>query len=345
MPGLPKPVVLRAAPEGRPAGRDGDAGLGARNGHAHARARSPDASLGYYASPRVEVIRFTRDGFSSSPLAVDLDTGAFRRAAGRAGERLGVRQYEVRIPVSGAVLAGTLTLPPGPGPFPAAVYVSGSGPTLREESHWLDSRLRLARRRRARLRQARRRPVDGALSREPRERATIGLLAGDAVAAARFLGAQPGIDRPRVGFYGLSQAGWIIPQAVGRAGGAVSWALIESGPTVTQGESDTYANSSPPACRLPRPRRRPAPLGPSGYDPSAVDRAARDPVLWLYAGRDRAQPTRHSTRDPPRARPPATTSTVAVLRVRAALALRPDRLPRRHCSQRVAGWLAAHSLG
>ena len=46
---------------------------------------------------------------------------------------------------------------------------------------------------------------------------TIDQLAGDAAAAARFLVAQPGIDPKRVGLVGISQAGWIIPQAAVRS--------------------------------------------------------------------------------------------------------------------------------
>ena len=43
---------------------------------------------------------------------------------------------EVEIPnlEGGVTLAGTLTVPPGPGPFPAAVLVSGSGPQDRDET-------------------------------------------------------------------------------------------------------------------------------------------------------------------------------------------------------------------
>jgi len=120
--------------------------------------------------------------------------------------------------------------------------------------------------------------------------ATIATLAGDAAAAARFVAAQPGIDRSRVGFYGLSQGGWVIPQAAVRAGDVVSWALIESGPTVTQGESDAFANF---AASLPiaEAERAAHAQGPSGYDPAPWIRKLAIPVLWLYAGRDRAQPT------------------------------------------------------
>src|SRR5262249_20304684 len=123
---------------------------------------------------------------------------------------------------------------------------------------------------------------------------TIGTLAGDAVAAARFLAAQRSIDRSRVGLYGLSQGGWIIPQAVGRAAGAVSWALIQSGPTVTQGESDTYANLVASGVSLPAAEAQARKAGPSGYDPRPWLEKLRIPVLWLYAGQDRAQPTQHS---------------------------------------------------
>src|SRR5205823_12083454 len=119
--------------------------------------------------------------------------------------RLDVHQYEVRIPASGAVLAGTLTLPPGPGPHPAVVYVSGSGPTLREESHWLDSVFVtrgiavLAYDKRGNGQSTGRYP--GSLASE----STISTLAGDAAAASRFLAAQADIDRTRAGFYGRSQ--------------------------------------------------------------------------------------------------------------------------------------------
>jgi hypothetical protein len=243
----------------------------------------------------MEIARFTRFGFSTAPFAIDLDTGAFRTPPPRAGARLGVRQYEVRIPASGgAVLAGTLTVPPGDAPHPGVVYVSGSGPTLREEAQWLESVF--VSRGIAVLAYDKRGngqsngPYPGDLASE----STIRTLAGDAVAAARFLAAQTGIDRSRVGLYGLSQGGWIIPQAVGRAGRTVSWAVIESGPTVTQGESDTYASLVSSGVPLLDAEAQARAAGPNGYDPRPWIERLRIPVLWLYAGRDRAQPVQHS---------------------------------------------------
>jgi pimeloyl-ACP methyl ester carboxylesterase len=251
---------------------------------------SVDTQLGYFDRP-LEVARFTRFGYPTAPFAIDSRTGAFGPVP-TDGTRIDVRQFEVRFRSGPATLAGTLTVPPGPGPFPAAVYVSGSGPTLREESHWLDGLFVshgvavLAYDKRGIGQSGGTYPGDLATD------TTIATLAGDAVAAVQFLRAQSGIDPARVGFYGISQGGWIIPQAAVRAGPAISWAVIESGPTVTQGESDTFAGlaGNLPIAEADRQARAFA----SGYDPKPwLDKLAI-PVLWLYGGQDRNQPAAHS---------------------------------------------------
>ena len=252
---------------------------------------SVDTQLGYFSNPSVEVVRFTRFGFSELPLAIDSDTGAFVPVPPSA-TRVDVRQFDVRFRSGSATLAGTLTLPPGAGPFPAAVYVSGAGPTLREESHWLDGLLIshgiavLAYDKRG-IGQS-----GGFYAGDLATEGTIAQLAGDAVAAVRFLRTQAQIDPARVGFYGLSQGGWIIPQAAVRAGTAVSWAVIESGPTVTQGESDTFAQLASSMTLAQAAQQARASAG--GYDPLPwIDKLAI-PVLWLYGGNDHAQPTQRS---------------------------------------------------
>jgi len=292
-PGLPEPLAFVLRPKG--ARLTGTATQGSAKATVTlTRGRtSPNTRLGFYSSPQVEIARFTRFGYSTTPFAVDAVTGAFG-APPRLGTRLDVHQYEVRIPASGAVLAGTLTLPPGAGPHPGVVYVSGSGPTLREEAQWLESVFVsrgiavLAYDKRGNGQSTGRYPGDLA------SESTIRTLAGDAVAVARFLAAQPGIDRSRVGFYGLSQGGWIIPQAVVRAGRVVSWALIQSGPTVTQGESDTYEQLVASGVPLAAAEAQARKAGPSGYDPRPWIEKLRIPVLWFFAGKDRAQPAQHS---------------------------------------------------
>src|SRR5262249_45644051 len=137
-PGLPKPLAFVLRPKGTRLTGTATQGSAKATVTLTRGRTSPDASLGFYKSPEVEIARFTRFGFSTAPFAVDALTGAFGTPP-RLGAPLDVSQYEVRIQASGAVLAGTLTLPPGDGPHPGVVYVSGSGPTLREEAQWLES--------------------------------------------------------------------------------------------------------------------------------------------------------------------------------------------------------------
>jgi dienelactone hydrolase len=213
--------------------------------------------------------------------------------AGRHGTRMPARRLEVRFGSPG--LGGTLTLPPGTGPFPAAAVVHGSGPSKREEGQYMTSVL--LRRGIAVLAYDKRGngQSSGSYPGEQASPQTVDILARDAQAAAGFLAVQPEIDARRIGLVGGSQAGWIIPLAASRAP-QVSWALIESGPVVTVGESDFFASlTGQGQAPLTRPieeiedevRR----AGPSGFDPLPSLRALRIPIYWAYGGLDRHQPT------------------------------------------------------
>lgn len=249
-----------------------------------------DARLGFFNGPSgpFQVMRTIRDGFGS-PFTIDLQTGAFEPP--RAGTRLPVRQEEVRFASGGHVeLAGTLTLPVGTGPFPAAAYVSGSGETLRDEEQYLGGYL-------ATLGIATlgydKRGVGQSGGRFPGTLAStqaISTYAADAAAAARFLAAQPEIDPKRVGLFGLSQGGWIIPVAASRAPGIVSWTLIQGGPTVTQEESDYYGGIAPSWTGPLAEAEAEARARAGGFDPLPFIRPLTIPMLWLYGGDDRAVP-------------------------------------------------------
>ena len=114
------------------------------------------------------------------------------------------------------------------------------------------------------------------------------------MAVAKFVASQPGIDPARVGFAGISQGGWIIPEAIVRAGSTVSWAVIESGPTVTEGEADFYAQLVASGESFANAEAEAKASGAGGYDPGPWIRRLGVPVLWLYGGQDRAQPSQHS---------------------------------------------------
>ncbi len=125
----------------------------------------------------------------------------------------------VAIPAGGGVtLSGTLAVPPGPGPFPAAVLVGGFGPNNRDgtfgdrgDGAYRGIALGLARRGVAVLRYDKRGigasdgPALSWLDARP--------LARDAGAAARTLASLPGVDRTRIALIGHSQGGDLALQA------------------------------------------------------------------------------------------------------------------------------------
>ena len=129
---------------------------------------------------------------------------------------------------------------------------------------------------------------------------SIDTLARDAAAAARFLVAQPEIDRARVGLTGHSQAGWIAPLAASREP-AIRFLLLFSGPAVTADENDLYqdlagqgerqATLSDAAIDAQVLKR-----GPGGVDPIPSIRKLTIPVLWVYGGKDTFVPPRLSER-------------------------------------------------
>jgi len=113
----------------------------------------------------------------------------------------------------GVRLAGTLTLPPGAGPFPAAVLITGSGAQDRDESllghkPFLVLADDLTRRGIAVLRYDDR---GFAKSTGDFAKATTADFAVDAAAAAAFLRARPEIDPKRVGLIGHSEGGVVAP--------------------------------------------------------------------------------------------------------------------------------------
>lgn len=118
----------------------------------------------------------------------------------------------------GVTLAGTLSRPPGPGPFPAVVLIAGSGPNNRDEDvlgHKVFLVLgdALARRGIAVLRYDKR---GIGQSTGDYTRATVSDFADDADAAASYLARQPRIDAKRLGLLGHSEGGLIAPMVANR---------------------------------------------------------------------------------------------------------------------------------
>jgi len=116
-------------------------------------------------------------------------------------------------PPGKATLAGTLTIPSGPGPFPAAILISGSGPNDRDETifghkPFLVLADYLSRRGIAVLRYDKR--GIGA-SNGNYGQATTADFASDALAAVAYLKTRKDIDPAHIGLIGHSEGGMIAP--------------------------------------------------------------------------------------------------------------------------------------
>jgi len=128
-------------------------------------------------------------------------------------------------------LAGTLTLPPGPGPFPAAILLGGSGPHDRDESlvghrPFLVLADHLTRKGIAVLRFDKR---GVGKSTGDYANATTEDFAGDAEAALSYLKTRKEIDGKKAGLIGHSEGGLIAPLVAAHSGD-VAWVVLLAGP-------------------------------------------------------------------------------------------------------------------
>ncbi|HPF70969.1 MAG TPA: alpha/beta fold hydrolase [Candidatus Krumholzibacteria bacterium] len=135
-------------------------------------------------------------------------------------------------------LAATLTLPPGQGPFPAAVLITGSGPQDRDEALFGHKPFAvladaLTRRGIAVLR-ADDRGVGGSTGN--RRTSTSADYAQDALAGVRYLQTRPEIDRRRIGLVGHSEGGLIAPMVAAEAPDEIAYIVLMAGPGVPLGD-------------------------------------------------------------------------------------------------------------
>jgi pimeloyl-ACP methyl ester carboxylesterase len=142
-----------------------------------------------------------------------------------------VEEVTYQNPAARIRIAGTLTLPEGKGPFPAAILLSGSGPQNRDEEifghrPFLVLADYLTRRGIAVLRTDDRGVggTGGQLS-----RASLADLAEDALTDLAYLCVRGDIDTTRIGFIGHSEGGIVGPLAAIRARGAVRFLVLLSG--------------------------------------------------------------------------------------------------------------------
>lgn len=216
----------------------------------------------------------------------------------------------VQFPSRGAMLSGDIHLPAGT-PTAGVVLVHGSGPERRSTEL------------------ARRFAADGiaALTYDKRGVGESGgryeaiyniswdnlhLLAADAQAALQALAAHPRLQASRIGMFGISQAGWIIPIAA-TTEQRVAFLVLWSGPVcrvsdeleygiasteTTAAEESARAREGSAPQRIDLVREYVARIRAEGadVDPRTSLRELGIPGLWLFGGKDVQIPTELSTR-------------------------------------------------
>ena len=213
------------------------------------------------------------------------------------------QEIDLEFTSHGSRLAGTLFLPTSAGDHPAVVWVHGSGPQMR--LGYGDLVRSLVRTNVAFFSYDKRGvgESEGACCPADDEGAGLaefGEQADDALAALTALQQQAGIDADRVGFLGVSQAGWIVPIAASGSA-AVAFTVLASGPTVTTGEERLYSSLTGDANITDDAERRRlsaqlAAHGPSGFDPAPFLAEMDAPALWLYGGLDGSVPVIESVK-------------------------------------------------
>jgi dipeptidyl aminopeptidase/acylaminoacyl peptidase len=195
-------------------------------------------------------------------------------------------------------LAGTLYLPSGAGRHPAVVWVHGSGEQPRLNYGPIVAGL----------------VEDGiaVFSYDKRGVAESGgdcctspgnynLVAADADGAVLAVRSHPDVDPNKVGFYGASEAGWVVPLANARLSKPVAFTALVDGPAVTTGEEKVWSDAAGEGDEAPLTEARKAEAtqrleeaGPSGFDPAPYIEQLSTPGLWLYGGGDKSIPTDRS---------------------------------------------------
>jgi fermentation-respiration switch protein FrsA (DUF1100 family) len=212
------------------------------------------------------------------------------------------RQEPVEFPSGAVRLSGNLLLPEGSGPYPAVILVQGSAASERYFYQVFASNF--ARNGMAALIYDQR--GSGRSGGSPQE-FDLEMLAGDVISGMAFLSSRPEIDATRIGLWGLSRGGVVIPMAAAKPSGA-DFLITLSAPAepafarqLWQVEYEYRQAQYPPALidsalRLQRTlldRRRlqgGAQFAGEVYDPLDAWKHVSSPVLLIYGGQDHVVP-------------------------------------------------------
>ena len=191
----------------------------------------------------------------------------------------------------GASIAGTLYLPKSEGQRPALVWVHGAGAEARLQwgtflRPFIDAGLAVA--------SFDKRGVGESVGKCcPGDTGHFNLLTADAVGSLSAVRRAPGVDPRRVGMFGASAAGWIVPRATVDSG-RVAFVVLAAPGIVTFGQEHRYEQlTGGYRSEKPFPSKEEIAKklgGPSGFDVVPYLRRMDVPTLWLLGGRDQEIP-------------------------------------------------------
>lgn len=132
-------------------------------------------------------------------------------------------------------LSGSLILPRGEGPFPAIVFAHGSGQETRDASRGLAALF----------------AYNGIAclifdkrgvgkSEGEHWAASFSDYANDLLAAVQLLKTFPEIDKNKIGLYGHSQGGWVVPLAISKSPADISFAILSAANCVSPLDQHMY---------------------------------------------------------------------------------------------------------
>jgi pimeloyl-ACP methyl ester carboxylesterase len=129
-------------------------------------------------------------------------------------------------------------------------------------------------------------------------KANLDLLAGDAVAALDYATKLPNVDPARLGLFGVSQGGWIVPIAA-VASDRARFIIMVTGPAVSVREEGVWSDlrgDDERAARLSRAEAEQVidTVAPAGVDPRPLLAELKIPGLWLFGADDASIPSRKS---------------------------------------------------
>jgi uncharacterized protein len=151
-----------------------------------------------------------------------------RGRAAIVAERVATRDEELQFTNGPVTLSGTLTLPAGPGPHAAVVLVHGSNALTRDVfGPWSRYFAGLG----YAVLAYDKRGTGGSTG--DWKQADFAVLATDVLAGVRSLAGRPDIRADRIGLWGASQAGWIMPLVAAQAPSEIAYLIVHAGSGTT----------------------------------------------------------------------------------------------------------------